>query len=594
MAMTALTFDVFWKDHGATRGMKDLGDNTDRARGRLDGFKVAAAAAGAAVGAAVFKFGKDSVDAFKESAAAQAKLSDAFTKFPGLADTSRSSLDKLNTALAKKTGIDDDATASGQAVLAQFKLTGEQVKQLTPLLQDYATKTGKDLPTAAQDLGKAILGQGRALKAVGIDFHDTGTAAGNFEQLVGGLTTQVGGFATEGLDPAALKSKILRDQFEELQEKVGGKLVPVLQKLSEVGIKVIDFIDRNGDVLGPLTIALGAATAAVWAFNIALAANPISLVILAIGALTAALVIAYQKSDTFRAVVDLAFRVVKTGIEAFWRSGQDIFNALRAGFQSAWEFAQTFARVLGLAWEGVRSAASAAWAWINSWVITPFKTALDIIKDKLDPIINAWDTIVSGGKKFLSFFGIGGTGGVGGLQSAFAGSSGRRFPLPGGRGAYRVTQGPHPNNAIDYAAPIGTPVFASFTGQLTTGDLGDRSYGKYFRLSGSGNPILGAHLSRLVRGSGPITQGSLIGYTGTSGNSTGPHFHLENFDIGGALLPGWNMVRNDTGRVENVRPVGAGGGPSVNITVQGSVVSERDLVRTVRDGLHRLERRGDV
>jgi phage-related minor tail protein len=117
-----------------------------------------------AAGAVAVKFGKDSVDAFVEAQAAQAKLSDAFARFPKLADVNINSLRDLNSQLALKTKFDDDATASGQAVLAQFGLTGTQLRTLTPLMQDYAAKTGKDLPTAAKDLGKALLGNGKALK----------------------------------------------------------------------------------------------------------------------------------------------------------------------------------------------------------------------------------------------------------------------------------------------------------------------------------------------------------------------------------------------------------------------------------------------
>jgi len=143
-------------------------------------------------------------------------------------------------------------------------------------------------------------------------------------------------------------------------------------------------------------------------------------------------------------------------------------------------------------------------------------------------------------------------GGTGGPMSAFAGSGNRVFPLPGGKGAYRVTQGLHPVNAIDYGAASGTPVFASFSGYLITGNLGSRSYGKYYRLSGSGQrPILGAHLSAFSRNAGPIAKGEQIGWTGSTGNSTGPHLHLENFDTGGILGHG-SAAFNASGRPERI------------------------------------------
>lgn len=54
---------------------------------------------------------------------------------------------------------------------------------------------------------------------------------------------------------------------------------------------------------GAVAIATGVWTAAQWLLNFALSANPIGLIILAIVALVAAVVIAYQKSETFRGIV---------------------------------------------------------------------------------------------------------------------------------------------------------------------------------------------------------------------------------------------------------------------------------------------------
>lgn len=61
-------------------------------------------------------------------------------------------------------------------------------------------------------------------------------------------------------------------------------------------------------------IAAGAAkvwAGAQWLLNAAMSANPIALVVLAVVALVAAFVIAYKKSDTFRAIVTKAFDAIK-------------------------------------------------------------------------------------------------------------------------------------------------------------------------------------------------------------------------------------------------------------------------------------------
>lgn len=273
-------------------------------RGKLAGMSSAIKPLAAAAGAAIaVNFGKASVDAFKESEEAQNRLQQAFAKFPSLADTNIGALRRLNEELARKTRFDDDATASGQAVLANFNLTGQQIASLTPLLQDYAARTGKDLPTAAQDLGKAILGQGRALKAIGINFEDTGSAAGNLDQLMAGLRKQVGGFARSEGSTAAGRAAILSNQFGELQEKVGAALIPAMLKLSEVLLKVVDFfgslpapvqtalalfagLTAAIAVLGPVVTAVGASFSVLGVVFAALV-SPIGVVVAAVAGLAA-------------------------------------------------------------------------------------------------------------------------------------------------------------------------------------------------------------------------------------------------------------------------------------------------------------------
>jgi len=263
MASTALTFDLIARDR-ASKAFKDVGDAAEKSGKKTSRFGEFAKAGLAAGAVAAASFAKSSVKAFVDAEQSSARLDEALAKFPQTADRSRASFDKLNTSLAAKTKFDDDATASGQAVLAQFQLTGTQIQELTPLLQDYAAKTGKDLPTAAGDLGKAVQGQGRALKAVGLNLTDTGTATGNLDQLMGGLRRQVGGFATAEGKTAAGQAEILKNRFGEVQESVGARLVPALTKLGGWLLKTIDFVERNRSVIVPLTATFGGLAVGVY------------------------------------------------------------------------------------------------------------------------------------------------------------------------------------------------------------------------------------------------------------------------------------------------------------------------------------------
>lgn len=231
MAKKSLTFDIFGRDRTASKTIRGVGaaaDGMGSKLGKLGG------AIGLAFGTkAIVDFGTDSVKAFMEAEKSQAKLADAFKRFPKLGDKNIKTFNKLNVALMKKTRFDDDATAAGQAVLAQYGLTGEQITKLTPLMQDYAAKTGKDLPGAALLLGKALLGQGRALKDIGVNFKDTKSLAGNFDSIMGSLQAKVGGFAEGEATQASVKLEILKNRFGEIQEKVGEALVPALEEAAD-------------------------------------------------------------------------------------------------------------------------------------------------------------------------------------------------------------------------------------------------------------------------------------------------------------------------------------------------------------------------
>lgn len=83
--------------------------------------------------------------------------------------------------------------------------------------------------------------------------------------------------------------------FADLAEQALPPLIAAIEFLAPVLLNIATFIQQNIDWIGPLATALGVWTAAQWLLNIALDANPIGLIIIAIGALIAivALIITY-------------------------------------------------------------------------------------------------------------------------------------------------------------------------------------------------------------------------------------------------------------------------------------------------------------
>ena len=96
------------------------------------------------------------------------------------------------------------------------------------------------------------------------------------------------------------------------------------------------------------------------------------------------------------------------------------------------------------------------------------------------------------------------------------------------------------HRAIDLRAAVGTPVCAAEDGTVDwvqawdgRSTSGDQSYGNLVRIrhadyNGGKLQTLYAHLQRVtVKNGQAVREGEVIGYSGNTGNSTGPHLHFE-------------------------------------------------------------------
>lgn len=115
------------------------------------------------------------------------------------------------------------------------------------------------------------------------------------------------------------------------------------------------------------------------------------------------------------------------------------------------------------------------------------------------------------------------------------------LPIPGSI----LTQGIHGTNAVDFGAPVGTTIKASLAGEviLAKGNGAyNGGYGNYIVIKHSnGTQTLYAHLSQVQVSVGEtVSTGEVIGKSGNTGRSTGPHLH---FEVRGATNPfGKNKV----------------------------------------------------
>lgn len=116
-----------------------------------------------------------------------------------------------------------------------------------------------------------------------------------------------------------------------------------------------------------------------------------------------------------------------------------------------------------------------------------------------------------------------------------------QFIWPVANGVTAITQGfRHGQHmALDIAAEPGTPVYAADTGMVVTAGWSDNGYGYHIVIDhGIDYITLYAHLSEYFVKSGDIVKkGDIIGFVGSTGNSTGPHLHFEIRDYGYLIDP---------------------------------------------------------
>jgi murein DD-endopeptidase MepM/ murein hydrolase activator NlpD len=85
------------------------------------------------------------------------------------------------------------------------------------------------------------------------------------------------------------------------------------------------------------------------------------------------------------------------------------------------------------------------------------------------------------------------------------------------------------HGGLDFAAPQGTPIYATANGTVkVAGNLGN-GYGNHVVVNhGYGYETLYGHMFRInVRPGRSVKRGEILGYVGSTGKSTGPHLHYE-------------------------------------------------------------------
>lgn len=262
------------------------------------------------------------------------------------ANVTASHIKDLGVALMNKSGIDDQVIRSGENVLATFQdVRNEAGKgrdifdQATRAALDLSVATGRDLTSANKTVGRALNDPIKGLASLtrlGIKFTDQEKAQmqtmvdhnniiGAQQVILAKLNTAYGGSADIS-GTVAGKMAIAREQFKNTAETLVGALLPAFTAIMGPIASMAAFLGRHTTLTKALVVALGGLAVVLYAvsaatriyaaaqviLNVAMSANPIGIVVVALAALAVGLVVAYKKSETFRRIVGAAADFVKS------------------------------------------------------------------------------------------------------------------------------------------------------------------------------------------------------------------------------------------------------------------------------------------
>lgn len=288
---------------------------------------------------------------------------------------------KVVGAAASAMGLDVESTAGALEILSQANLKGSEAgTALRNIILKLNTELGIDLGETS--LGTAL----EALKPKLSDatylskvFGMENIAAAQFliqnASAVDEMTAQLTGTAVAE-EQAAIRTATTAQRMQELRAsvdniKIGftemlGSMAPytalamenadaialmgTMMKSAYSGMSTLNLVVvklTGSTILQNVATKAASAATAVWTgvqkvLNLVLTANPIGLVIAAIGALVAGVIYAYNNFEGFRNICDKVWEAVKSVASAVWDFLVSAFEKASAVIKKAWEWVKKF------------------------------------------------------------------------------------------------------------------------------------------------------------------------------------------------------------------------------------------------------------
>lgn len=337
----------------------------------------------------------DLAQSYQQQEIVETQLTTVMRQRMNATDAEIDSIKQLASEQQKLGVVGDEVQLAGAQQVATFLKEKSSIDTLLPAMnnllaqQHGVNSTTNDAVSVANLMGKAMQGQVSALTRVGITFSEAeaqvlkyGTESERAAVLAQVITNNVGDMnaqlaATDSGKQAQLANKIgdIKEQLGALANgampfvTIASSTVTALASITTLssGIKTLTttvyasvkaFAVSTAAVIKnkvataaaavaqkTVAIATKAWTAVQKVLNLVLSANPIGIVITAIGGLVAALVAAYNKSENFRSICNQVWAVIKPLADAIMGSLVKAFQWLVDKAKQAWQWLQ---KILGL------------------------------------------------------------------------------------------------------------------------------------------------------------------------------------------------------------------------------------------------------
>jgi hypothetical protein len=250
-----------------------------------------------------------------EDEQAQAMLARQLQKTTAATDAQIAGVEAYITQQGKLKGVTDDELRPAMAGLVRATMDIDEAQKAANLSMDIAAAKGMSLETVTKAMEKAYGGNMTALAKLSPELRQMIKDGASMEEVMAEMAVTFGGAATDSANTAAGSMKRLGVALGEAKEGVGAALLPILEKALPVLQKFATWAQENPTLITAVAAAFGVMAASIVLVNAAMALNPAVLITAGIVALGVALVMAYKKFDTFRAVVNAVINSVARNFE---------------------------------------------------------------------------------------------------------------------------------------------------------------------------------------------------------------------------------------------------------------------------------------